>query len=760
MTSHSVLRSRPLFNLLRPLPLLLAAYICAGVLYALATPTFEASDEVWHYGFVRELADGRGLPVQVPGVRTSYRQVGSQPPLYYAVAALLTRWVDDADFPARYVYNPFAQAGVPGTLVNANMLRHSAAESFPWHGTTLAVYLLRGFSLLLGAGTVALVWQLALELYPQREGLALMAAALAAFNPMFLFISASVNNDNAVWFVSTALLLAVARAVRAEAGGRPASNILSPAVLPHTLGIGIGIAIMCKLSGIVLLPVVAMFFLWRAWRSGQWAELLRAAGLCALWIAAIAGWWFYRNWALYHEVLGERMMQTMLGAQSVRAGSALGLLAEFQGWWFSLWGVFGAFSILPGRWVYVVFTAVVLLAVGGGMRAVLEVRGQPGRARTPYAPHAFALLFLMLTMGGVVYRSLAQVAFQGRLVLGAIGVIAVMLAAGVIKLAGWPHERRLARVSALALFVQALVIPPLYIVPHYAAPAPLAAVPAGSQPVQLVFNAELELAAYRIGQTKVHAGDRVRVTLYWRALRPLNADYNLALNVHGRAMQNVGKLDTWPGAGLLPTSNWLAGAVYADTYELRVAPDAAAPTRLRLDVSFWLDALDNRLSITAADGSPVSSVLLDVGMLDELVPREYAISQPAGSSFEGGMRLRGTDGIVAVNNNLDVTLYWQADKTQAADYTLFLHVIDADGKLVAQADGPPLQGDWPTSAWQPGHTLQDLRTVALPETLAAGAYTLLAGWYDPASGARLGATDAAGTAWRDAAVELGGFRVP
>jgi hypothetical protein len=124
------------------------------------------------------------------------------------------------------------------------------------------------------------------------------------------------------------------------------------------------------------------------------------------------------------------------------------------------------------------------------------------------------------------------------------------------------------------------------------------------------------------------------------------------------------------------------------------------------------------------------------------------------------MRLRGTDGIVAVNKNLAVTLYWQADNTAAADYTLFLHVIDADGKLVAQADGPPLQGDWPTSAWQPGHTLQDLRTVALPETLAAGAYTLLAGWYDPASGARLGATDAAGTAWRDAAVELGGFRVP
>lgn len=435
MTSRIALRSRLQFNLMRPLPLLLAAYFAAGVLYALATPTFEASDEVWHYGFVRELADGRGLPVQVPGVRTSYRQVGSQPPLYYGVAAVLSGWVDDSDFTARYVYNPFAQAGVPGTLVNANLLRHGVAESFPWHGTTLAVYLLRCFSLLLGAGTVALVWQLALELFPQREGLALMAAALAAFNPMFLFISASVNNDNAVWFVSSAVLVLLARAARAEVGGRAGGGVLGAAALPHTLGLGCGIAILCKLSGVVLVPVVAMFFVWRAQRSGKWAGLLRTASLFALWIAAIAGWWFYRNWALYHEMLGERMMLTMLGVQSMRSGSALEILAEFQGWWFSLWGVFGAFSILPGRWVYAVFTGAVLLAVGGGVRAIIEVRGQPGRVPAHYAAHAFAVLFLLLTVGGVVYRSLSQQAFQGRLVLGAIGVITVLLAAGIIKLA-------------------------------------------------------------------------------------------------------------------------------------------------------------------------------------------------------------------------------------------------------------------------------------------------------------------------------------
>jgi hypothetical protein len=760
MTSRSAMRARLQFYLMRPLPLLLAAYIAAGVLYALSTPTFEASDEVWHYGFVRELADGRGLPVQVPGVRTSYRQVGSQAPLYYAVAAVLSGWVDDSDFAARYVYNPFAQAGVPGTLVNANLLRHGAEESFPWHGTTLAVYVLRGLSLLLGAGTVALVWRLALELYPQRAGLALLAAALAAFNPMFLFISASVNNDNAVWFVTTALLVLLARPARAEVGGRAGVGVLSTAALPHTLGVGCGIAILCKLSGLVLVPVVAVFFGWRALRSRKWAEQVRSAVLFALWIAAIAGWWFYRNWALYNEVLGEQMMQTMLGAQSVRAGSALEVLAEFQGWWFSLWGVFGAFSVLPGRWVYAVFTGAVLLAVGGGVRAIIEVRGQPGRDPAQYAPHAFAVLFLMLTVGGVIYRSWTQYAFQGRLVLGAIGVIALLLAAGIIKLAGWQHERLLARAATLALFVQALLIPPLYISPHYAAPLALAAVPAGSQSVQAVFNEEFELIAYQVEPARVIAGDPLRVTLYWRALRSMSADYNLALNAHGRAMENVSKLDTWPGGGLLPTANWQAGAIYADTYELRVAPDATAPTRLRLDVSFWVDALDNRLPIAGSDGSALPSVMLDLAPLTEPLPRVYSVSQPAGTSFEGGMQLLGTDAIRVANNSLSVIIYWQASAQQTADYTLFLHVIDADGKLVAQADGPALQGDWPTSAWQPGHMLRDERSVPLPKAMPAGTYTLLAGWYDPVSGTRVGAADAAGVAWRDAAVALGTFTKP
>ena len=49
----------------RLLVLILALYVALGFTYALVTPAFEASDELWHYPMVRHLADGNPLPVQV-----------------------------------------------------------------------------------------------------------------------------------------------------------------------------------------------------------------------------------------------------------------------------------------------------------------------------------------------------------------------------------------------------------------------------------------------------------------------------------------------------------------------------------------------------------------------------------------------------------------------------------------------------------------------------------------------------------------------
>jgi hypothetical protein len=79
---------------------------------------------------------------------------------------------------------------------------------------------------------------------------------------------------------------------------------------------------------------------------------------------------------------------------------------------------------------------------------------------------------------------------------------------------------------------------------------------------------------------------------------------------------------------------------------------------------------------------------------------------------------------------IDVTLYWQALDGIRDDYTLFIHVLDADGALVTQWDGPPGGAAHLTSAWPQGAYRWQRATLELPEGGSpAGAYSLSVGLY-------------------------------
>jgi 4-amino-4-deoxy-L-arabinose transferase-like glycosyltransferase len=234
----------------RPIVILIALYLLLGLIYAASTPIFEASDEIWHYAVVRELVTHHKLPVQTPGQETTWVQEGSQPPLYYLLGALVTAGVDISDYEENRILNPFPKIGRPGATDNVNLVAHPPGQSPMQGGTTLAVYLIRWLSLLMGAGTVYFAWRLARTLAPGRDALALLAAALVAFNPMVIFINASVNNDNLLMLLSTLSLWLIARELTDPSGLRWRDTLL--------LSIAIGLAMLTKLSGAILLPVAAL----------------------------------------------------------------------------------------------------------------------------------------------------------------------------------------------------------------------------------------------------------------------------------------------------------------------------------------------------------------------------------------------------------------------------------------------------------------------------------------------------------------------
>ncbi len=86
---------------------------------------------------------------------------------------------------------------------------------------------------------------------------------------------------------------------------------------------------------------------------------------------------------------------------------------------------------------------------------------------------------------------------------------------------------------------------------------------------------------------------------------------------------------------------------------------------------------------------------------------------------------------------LEVILFWRGEREVLRPYTVFNHLLNAQGELVAQQDNWPINGQWPPTCWQVGEMVVDRYTISLLDNLSPGTYTLQTGWYDAADGRRL-----------------------
>jgi hypothetical protein len=99
------------------------------------------------------------------------------------------------------------------------------------------------------------------------------------------------------------------------------------------------------------------------------------------------------------------------------------------------------------------------------------------------------------------------------------------------------------------------------------------------------------------------------------------------------------------------------------------------------------------------------------------------ITQPADADFGHQVRLLGMRRI----SGTELVLIWQVMANIETDYTLSVHMLDADGETLVNADHLPPR---PTREWRPGHIVPDRVTLALPPGLPAGDYRIAVGLYD------------------------------
>ncbi len=730
--------------------MLLTAFVLLCAVYAWATPPFEASDELWHMGMVDYIATNGTLPVQNPDVPTRYEQEGSQPPLYYAIGALLVRPIDRTDYDMLTQPNPHARVGIPGSVGNKNIVLHTHLNPPP-QGTALSVYVLRAFSILLGAVTVTAVYLIGRQLSGER--FALLAAGITAFNPMFLFITASVNNDNLVTALNS---LVIWQLVVMLWHGLDWRRSLFIAVV-------IALASLSKLSGNVLVPIVAGAAALVAYRDGSWRGFVTLGVLMAGIWAGAAGWWYWRNIQLYSELFGTSMMVQVAGPR-LEPFTVGTLLREFEGFRIAYWGLFGGVNVLTFAPFYWVMDIITVLAAVGLMFALAGVVPPLWRTLQRYrrlfgvaeALHLYwaAVVVMFLTIFLVASISLiawtAQTyASQGRLLFPFVGALSPLLASGLLYWWRRAHKPYVVggAVGGLALF--ALIVPFASIRPAYTPPPTVTELPASATPVYARYGA-VELVGYETPLRRYQPGDDVPVTVYWRPLEQGDRDLSAFLTAVNPAGEAVGKVDTYPGGGTLRTSNWDPGQIYADSYAIPLSEDAHGQFDLRLQVGWWHYPTEDVIPPMDETDAPLESVLLDAGGLNAGVPLLDGTRPDTRVVF--GQRIQ-LDRFTITDDNT-MTMQWRARQRINGDYTVFVQVVDEAGNIVGQGDARPPLG---TAYWQRGDIIRASYTITYPAPIQPGTYTVLVGWYNPQDFTRLNLPDDEDNAYPLSAVNLPGY---
>ena len=317
-----------------------------GVAHSVIVPLFEAPDEIWHFSFARVLATQRALPVQPTEGKNVWLREAGQPPLYYLIAAPFIAPLGTSDLADFVRFNAAHPAVTPGIQSEANnVFIHTPRETFPYRGAVLAVHIVRLLSVLWGAGTVVGTYLVAREIVPDRPELALAAAAIAAFNPHFIFISSVVNNDVCAACVCTFALWLVLRLVKETKGFR--KSLVS-------LGIVLGLALLTKMSALALLPMVMLALGLTWWRERDTRSLLVRGGVILSLAVLVGFWWYARNWALYGDPLAWGVWMMDLPAKPI---GLVELVRQFNHVATSYWSPYNGLFPAPVFWALGLLTA-------------------------------------------------------------------------------------------------------------------------------------------------------------------------------------------------------------------------------------------------------------------------------------------------------------------------------------------------------------------------------------------------------------------
>jgi hypothetical protein len=227
-----------------------------------------------------------------------------------------------------------------------------------------------------------------------------------------------------------------------------------------------------------------------------------------------------------------------------------------------------------------------------------------------------------------------------------------------------------------------------------------------------------ELAGYRLLPEQAGTGEPLKLDLWWRQLPTTPAAGRLLLSIGPETAEHT-----------LSTNMWLPDQIY------HIRPSWSVPANLlagRYPLALqWVDENGR-----AQWPSPI--VLGEI----EIVARSRSFDLPPDliplQIQIGTVALLQEAAVEVTEGEIILSVTWQVVEPDGVFYTTFVHLRDAEGGSVGQADRPPAE---PTHTWVSGQVIRETYHLARPE---GGRYIITIGLYDQTNGLRLPVYSAAG----------------
>ena len=244
----------------------------------------------------------------------------------------------------------------------------------------------------------------------------------------------------------------------------------------------------------------------------------------------------------------------------------------------------------------------------------------------------------------------------------------------------------------------------------------------------LTYGNQLELTGFRIRNPNIgEPYKKVEVDVLLKALQNSRKNYLIQVDIfdiNGVSLEQV------PPVGPTDADRWAKDDVRPVSTYFIYEPKKPAPYIAKVMVSLLDPDTKEPLSISC-NPQPCDPKIGDLRFMMDARTTAPWREAPAQYRINENIDVLSIHAptTIAAGETLNLDMVWRAVKSSDHVLSSFVHVLNAQGDLVAQSQSPDLTTRYPTTVWSDDEIVMGQVQVALPDTLPTGQYTLRYGMY-------------------------------